>query len=81
MSATANTVGLLEPRTIRHWKAETDLTMPPFPLASSIPMKVGRNEQAIEILLVEDNAADVRLTRENSSRTGSERETGQLVGT
>jgi len=64
LSATANTVGLLEPRTIRHWEAETDLTMPPFPLASSIPMKVGRNEQAIEILLVEDNAADVRLTRE-----------------
>jgi two-component system, chemotaxis family, response regulator Rcp1 len=67
LSRTSNSAGLLAPTTTHpSWDGEaelTELTMPPFPLATSLPMN-GRSEQAIEILLVEDNAADVRLTRE-----------------
>jgi CheY-like chemotaxis protein len=43
---------------------EADMAAPPFPFASSFAMTVNASDRLVEVLLVEDNPADVRLTRE-----------------
>ena len=62
MSATAIT-GLVEEKSVIELEAELDLSMP-FPLATGLPMRTLNSDRKLEVLLVEDNPADVRLTRE-----------------
>jgi two-component system, chemotaxis family, response regulator Rcp1 len=51
---------------VRSLELEVDVEAetPPFPLATRIPVMSHNADRTIEILLVEDNPADVRLTRE-----------------
>lgn len=44
-------------------ESELDFSMP-FPLATGLPMRTLNSDRKLEVLLVEDNPADVRLTRE-----------------
>ena len=43
---------------------EAAIPTSPFPLTSELLMTMSRTERTIDVLLVEDNPADVRLTRE-----------------
>jgi two-component system, chemotaxis family, response regulator Rcp1 len=49
--------------TVITWNTELQSSTPPFPVTTGFAMPSG-NGKSIEILLVEDNPADVRLTRE-----------------
>jgi CheY-like chemotaxis protein len=70
-----------EQGTVILWDAELE-SLPPFPFEKSFSMPSG-NDKSIEILLVEDNPADVRLTREifeNNGDNGGDRPHLNVVG-
>jgi chemotaxis family two-component system response regulator Rcp1 len=59
-----DTATLLHPGAVELWEAEVEASTPLFPLSMSIPVRPKRSGKAVDVLLVEDNPADVRLTRE-----------------
>jgi chemotaxis family two-component system response regulator Rcp1 len=70
-----------EERTVILWDGELD-SLPPFPFETSLLM-ASPNDKSIQILLVEDNPADVRLTREifeNGGNNGGDQPHLNVVG-
>jgi two-component system, chemotaxis family, response regulator Rcp1 len=61
----------VEEGTVLSWDADLDPIETSYPLATGIRMALNSSEETVEILLVEDNPADVRLTREIFENGGS----------